>query len=284
MDSLVVLTVAIVMAFCALIVVVLVVRRRRRQLLVKPTESQRVLHEQCLAADKAVRAAQRTFEQSVKNAKAELKRAERPERLTAAGIGNYVTPIDVCLNNRRHDLSPDVEAALDAEGNITAYATQRSTLTRIATGAALAGPGGAIVGGVARKNKHHKVDTRELYLMVTGPNWQEVAKLNPTQGDKARALMQAINVAAKNAPVAMAEHAESVMKATQHLETVTVDTEAVDLARSARAALGQDPLSQLKAYRGPARGSPSALSTSHPGGIARFGDARPGEGPQDIVR
>lgn len=284
MDSRVVVTVAIVVAFCALIVVVLVVRRRHRQLLAALTDSQRVLHEQCLAADKAVRAAQRTFEQSVKNAKAELKRTERPERLAAAGIGNYVTPIHVCLNNRSHDLSPDVEAVLDAEGNITAYATQRSTLTRIVTGAVIAGPGGAIVGGVARKNKHHKADTRELYLMVTGPNWQEVAKLNPTQGDKARALMQAINVAAKNAPVAMAEHTERVMKATQHLDTVTADTEAVDLAKSARAALGRDPLSQMKANRGKARGSAPAPSTPQPGGIARFGDARPGEGPQDVVR
>ena len=188
------------------------------------------------------------------------------------------------VNNRVHDLSPDVEAALDAEGDITAYATQRSTLTRIVAGAAIAGAPGAIVGGLARKNKHHKIDTRELYLMVIGPNWQEVAKLNPAQGDQARALMQAINVAAKNAPVAMAAHIERVTSATHEVERVNADTGALELARSARAALGDDPLEKLRADRRRSKDSEPLASKSLPGVIGRLGDGQPNQGPQDVVR
>ncbi len=131
-------------------------------------------------------------------------------------------------------------AVLDSQGDITAYTTQRSTLTRIATGAVVLGPAGAIVGGLARKNTHHKVDNRELYLMAMGPDWQEVVKLDPDAGDKARALMQAINLAGRHAVAETVRHAERVAQAEQKLAAVESDTDEIKAAEAEREALGED--------------------------------------------
>lgn len=272
------------------LVVAWVAYHRRRLLLGGLTPEESTLHDRCVAADKAAAQARRAHRARVREAERALAKAEKPEHLASAGRGNYVTPVSVCVNSHERPLDEGVEATLDAEGDVTRYATQRTTATRVVTGAMLAGPAGAIVGGVAKKTSHHKADDRELYLIVLARDWQEVARLNPAEGQKARSLMHAINVAARNATAARVRHEEVVATARAHLEAATADTREVDAALAARQALGEDPYERAKravkmnrrssaAHRAPAPATPERAS-----GLPSFGDARPGDGPQDVIR
>ncbi|GAB48284.1 hypothetical protein MOPEL_069_00390 [Mobilicoccus pelagius NBRC 104925] len=275
-DSVVPVVVAVVVIVTIVAVLVAVaMRRRKRRAQLSPAELQR--HEECRAADKAVKAARKQHEQAVRAAQRVLKDAQNPAKLAAAGRGNYVTPVEVCLNGNSRSLTPDVTAALDQTGDITAYVTNRSTLTRIVAGGAVAGVGGALVGGLAKKNTHRQIDNRELYLMVLAEGWQEVVKLDPTQGEKARALMQSINVAAPNSPTAHAQQAEAIAAAETALEQVKADTAAVDAALAAREALGEDPMDRFKKNRStPGQGGA-------PGMVVLGTDERAGDTPQDVI-
>lgn len=48
-----------------------------------------------------------------------------------------------------------------------------------------------------------KKDERELYLLVDGPAFQMVARVNPKQGDDARKFAAAINTAARGGAIAL---------------------------------------------------------------------------------
>jgi len=278
-------TIVVVLFVLIGVLVGVVTYRRKKKLLGELTEEQRQLHEQCVAADRAVRAAEAEHKKGIREAEKELKRAENPEPLAKVGT-NSVTPIEVIMNGHRHPLSRDVTATIDQTGDITAYATQRSTLTRVVGGGVLFGPAGAIVGGVAKKSKHHQVDTRELYLMVLGPDWQEVAKLDPTKGEQARSVMQAINTAAQTSRQAREDHERTVKEAKDTLARVQEDTSKVDAAKATRAALGPDPYIERKEAR-KGHGSTAAGRTAveplveDPRGTLLIGDADHGETPQD---
>lgn len=71
----------------------------------------------------------------------------------------------------------------------------RATLTRVAGGALVAGPVGAVVGALLRK----RVDERQAWLVVTGDQYDWVVEVRPTQLGQAREFAAAINAAARAA-------------------------------------------------------------------------------------
>lgn len=279
----------VVLVLTVLVVITSIVRSiRRRRLLARLTPAERALHEQCVSADKSVTTARRAHDRAVKAAEKELDRARVPERLASAPGGHYVTPIGLRLNGNEHPLTKDVSALLDTTGTVVTNTVKRTSITRIAVGGLVAGPIGAVAGAAAQKTEERELDTRVHYLMVTGPDWQEVVTLGPEAGTEARSLMQAINVAAKNSAAARTRHAEAVEAAERELARVVADTAALDGAKATRAALGEDPLVRLKQLR--KSGSRSHASESAPpvgpvltGGVAGFDDPD-GDGPQDTLR
>lgn len=225
------------------------------------------LHKQCVEADRVVKTQQRSHQQSVRKAEKALQEAHKVPKLASVGGVNHVTGSKVTINWSAHPLTPAVTAHLDERGDITAYSTSRSTLTRMAGGALIAGRAGLITGGLAKKSKKQKVDNRELYLMVLGPDWSEVAKISPTQGEAARRLMLAINTAAANCETFAIKQAEQIAAMSLALEETRADTVCIDGARAAREALGQDPLALVKA----ARKDPSSVAGPTGGGLLLLG-------------
>ncbi len=207
------------------------------------------LHGQCVAADRAVKAQEGSYRQLVRQAEKALQEAQTASKLASVGSLNFVTGADVTVNGSTHPLTPAVTAHLDETGDLTTYATSRSTLTRMAGGALIAGPAGLIVGGLAKKSKHHQVDHREIYLMVIGPDWSDVARINPKQGEAARRLMLTIKTAATNCEAFAVGQAERIAATSRALEGVRADTARIDGARATRQALGEDPLARVKAVR-----------------------------------
>lgn len=206
------------------------------------------LHAQCVEADRIVKAHEQSYLQSVRQAEEALNQAQAAPMVASVDALNLVTRADVTVNGSTHPLTPAVTAHLDEKGDITAYATSRSTLTRMA-GGALFGPAGLIAGGVAKKSVHHQVDHREVFLMVVGSDWSEVARISPNQGEATRRLMLAINTAAANCEAFAVGQVERVATTSRALEGVRADTASIDGARAAREALGEDPLARFIAAR-----------------------------------
>ncbi len=287
------LNVVIIVLTAIMLLAVLARSMRTRRMLARLTPRELELHEQCVGADKSVAESQRAYDKAVKAAQKALGRAQTPTKLASAGGSNFVTPISLRLNGRDHELTQDVVAVLDTTGTVVSTTTQRTSLTRIAVGGLVAGPIGAVVGAASQKKEQHEVDTREHYVMVSGSDWQEVVKLGPEAGEQARALTQAINVAAKNVVPARIKHAEGVDAAQREVARATADTAALDGAKAAREVLGEDPLARLKRMQKTrSRGLPSATDPTAPhgpsttgglGGIASFDDPQ-GDGPQDTLR
>lgn len=240
----------VLLVLTLIVVVTLLLRSRQRaKLLARLTPQELETHQQCMAGDKAIAAAQAEYDKARKIAEKALKKTQTPAKLAAAGGGNFVTPISLRLNGNDHPLTQDVVAVLDTTGTVRDQTIQRTSLTRIAVGGIVAGPIGAVVGAAAQKTEQHKIDTREHYVMVTGSDWQEVVKLGPEPGEQARSLTQAINVAAKNVIPARITHEEAIREAETELARATADTASLDGAKALREALGEDPLARLKRLR-----------------------------------
>ncbi|QKJ21003.1 DUF2510 domain-containing protein [Microbacterium hominis] len=78
-----------------------------------------------------------------------------------------------------------VMASFETAGDIG----ERSTLTRAAAGGLLFGPAGMITGAMFKK----KVDRREFYISIDGPEQYWVAPVNPTLGLQARQFVAWVN-------------------------------------------------------------------------------------------
>jgi len=86
----------------------------------------------------------------------------------------------------------DVEAVADAAGNIAV--TRGRNLAAKGVGTLALGPIGLFFMGNA---KERQTDTRELYLLVEGPNWAYTHAFQPELGEALRGFAQQINVAAR---------------------------------------------------------------------------------------
>jgi hypothetical protein len=105
-----------------------------------------------------------------------------------------------------------VQAHVDSAGDID----RRLSLTRTAGGALIAGPIGAVLGGLAKKKKKKKKkkkNTRQLFLIVEGPTFawaEEIELTGHKHADKkleadARKFAAKITTAGKKAATAAAQ-------------------------------------------------------------------------------
>jgi len=250
-DASVVWTVVGVLVVVAVVVAVVLQRRRYKADLEQLTPAQRSRHEEIVQADKVVKAAQAAYDRGVRAAQKQVEAAVKVEPLARldATTKVVVTPLEIRFGKNVYELTEDVTVELYRDGEKTALATSRSTLTRMAAGTVLLGGQGAVAGAVAKKNKVEKVDLRELYLLASGPGWGESVKLDPTRMDQALDLIQKVKGAVSNITAFKAARQERIAAAEQLLKQAQQDTAAVEQARTARAALGPDPLAELRAAR-----------------------------------
>ncbi|MBB1514995.1 hypothetical protein H5398_03245 [Tessaracoccus sp. MC1679] len=206
------------------------------------------LHEQCVAADKALREEERKHQSEVARAQRELRAAQKVPTLATLQT-HSVTPLEVNMKGHRHPMSANVAAQVDSTGDVTGFLASRSTVTRMATGAVLFGGAGAIAGGVAKKQSIKTLDTRELFVMVVGDGWAEVVKVPAQQGESARQFAASVNSAAVDFPRFSADHTAKVQAAESLLAQVQGDTALLEEAKRAREVLGPDPLQELRAAR-----------------------------------
>lgn len=83
-------------------------------------------------------------------------------------------------------------AVVDSVGAIR----DRATLTRVVGGAVVAGPLGAVIGGLLRK----RVDERQVFLLISGPRLDWVVPVKTWQVGEAQRFAAVLNTAAKLPP------------------------------------------------------------------------------------
>jgi hypothetical protein len=94
---------------------------------------------------------------------------------------------------RSRSVDAGTSAQVDTSGQLIEQ--RRSTATRAAAGAVVAGPVGAIVGLGAKKKE--TTDTRRVYLAVDADEWSELFVFGATLESSARRLAQEINRVAR---------------------------------------------------------------------------------------
>lgn len=250
-DALITLVVILALAAAAVIWLLLRQKRLKADLASLSPEDQK-RHDDIVAANKALKAAQKEYDARVARAEAALREARTPRTLASCGTA-LVTETSVILNGNPRPLTPGITAQVDASGDIQKYATSRSTATRVVGGALLGGGAGAIVGGVAKKNTVHTNDTRQLFLIVTAPEWQEVVQLDPNLGAAARQFAATLYNVAPQAAQHLRQFQTRVVAVEQHHRRIVADTTALDAAKHARNVLELDPLDELRRSRAAAR-------------------------------
>lgn len=148
------------------------------------------------AAERTLRDTAKTTDQATKDADKEAVK-QAAERQLQGGRMFPVTLFEesVKMRGTTRRLSEKTDATVDTAGNL--MTTRRFTLTRFA----LLG-----VFSVFAPKKVHD-DKRELYLLVEDPDWAEVVKLKPDQGQQARTMAQQIRLAARNLETAKTQRA-----------------------------------------------------------------------------
>lgn len=167
-------------------------------------EEEKAHRSELRAHNKEVRSIERTHQREVGQAQATLGKAEKTQRKRVSILekelarardpekldGFWSTKGWAKLYEDRVEtskgtipLTPGVLADVNTSGNLAIGG--RSTLTRMGTGAIVAGPLGFMVGMAAKKDR--KVDTRELYLIVQSESGGgAVVACSPDQGEKVR--------------------------------------------------------------------------------------------------
>jgi hypothetical protein len=242
MDSGAIVGLVVVLVLIAAAVGVFFLIRARRQKerarvdAMSPAERER--HDAVLQYEATVKMAEKAQATQVKARDQRLKAAEKA--LNAAnGIGvrtiaSYrgkdgsvsLTAMTITTAQGTFNLDPSVNAIVDTAGNLAT--SSRTTFTRVAAGGLLFGPVGAIVGGVAKKNKVH--DNRELYLMIEGQGFAGLVTCNPDDGQKVRQFAVAVKQAALNSGNIVAQREQAIAGATLALETERATTAPVDQA------------------------------------------------------
>lgn len=215
------------------------------------SEDEKARRSELRAYNHEVKAIERDHTRRLRDARAELKRAEKtqnkrvsslekqlqrartPEKLDGFWSTNgwarlFEDRVETSKGTIR--LSPSVLADINTSGNLAIGG--RSTLTRMGTGALIAGPLGFMVGMAAKKDR--KVDTRELYLIVQDDSGGGiVVPCNPDQGAKVRQFALNLMAAARRAPEAAAARRALIEEAERALRTGRSDTGNVESAQSA---------------------------------------------------
>ena len=207
---------------------------------------QREHHDACVQADQELAAARQDYASRVQSADRQIAEAGSPRVLGSFG-GVVLTELSVVLNGRTYPLRPGIRCEIDATGDVQRYATSRATLTRMAAGGMLLGKSGVAAGAAARKTSVHAIDSRQLYLIVTGPDWQEVVRIDPNYGPGARRFAAQVFSASQQAQALAEEHRRRWFYAQQARAAAVADTYRLQVADSARRVLEHDPLDLLRA-------------------------------------
>jgi hypothetical protein len=201
------------------------------------------------AHNKDVRSIERTHQRAIGQARAALGKAEKARRKHIVSLEKEVAQamepekLDGFWSTRGWaklyedrvetakgtiPLTPGVLVDVNASGNLAIGG--RSTLTRMGTGAVVAGPLGFMVGMAAKKDR--KVDTRELYLIIQSESGGGVVvACSPDQGEKVRQFALNVMGAARVAPQAAEARRQLIARATAALAKAQGDTRTVDSAR-----------------------------------------------------
>ena len=195
------------------------------------SEEEKAHRSELRAHNKEVRSIERAHQRAVGQARAALGKAEKAQRKRVSILekelararepekldGFWSTKGWAKLYEDRVEtskgtipLTPGVLADVNTSGNLAIGG--RSTLTRMGTGAIVAGPLGFMVGMAAKKDR--KVDTRELYLIVQSESGGGVVvACSPDQGEKVRQFALNLMGAARLAPQASEARRQAITSA-----------------------------------------------------------------------
>jgi gas vesicle protein len=176
----------------------------------------------------ALKAATKAHKKAVNAAERDVHQAERHGTKRLGSVGTVTAwEHEIRTDGGLFAMTPEVTATVQSGGEL--LVSSRASLTRIAGGALLGGPVGAIAGGLLRKDTSK--DLRELYLLVEGKEFATLVDCNPDEAAKVRQFATAINLAAKVSLQRATERAEKVAVAQTALAGVVADTRAVDAAQ-----------------------------------------------------
>ena len=208
-------------------------RRRELRAYNKEVRSIEAAHETVLRQARAeLRRVEKGHSKRVANLEKQLEKAKKPAKLDGIWSSKswaklFEDRLETSKGNYR--LMPDLVAEVSSSGSLAIGG--RSTLTRMGTGAIVAGPLGFMVGMAAKKDK--KVDARELYLIVQNEAGGVVLPCSPDKGEKVRQLALNIHSAARRAPEAARQRAQLVRQAEAVLAAARADTGDIDERRKA---------------------------------------------------
>ena len=172
------------------------------------------------AAKTALAAASAPLDRAVAEARTALATAQAigtRHIATLSGLAlyeNYLTAASGSINLE----SDPVRAMVDTAGNLER--TQKMSLGRVAGGALIFGPVGAIVGGLAKKSRTH--DSRELYVLVESDALSLAIPCDPDKGMQARQFVARIQTTAAGAPARAQQRAELVPQWVRHLDDLVL--------------------------------------------------------------
>lgn len=232
------------------VLVLLLLKRRRdrekaRVKAMPPAEREH--HDAVLEFDTSLKSAEKANQLEVKSREARLKAARKASSTAAAlgsrSIGSHkgkdgsvsvnvnvnVNELRITVQRQVFPLDAEVKATVDTAENLAT--SSRTTFTRVAAGGLLFGPVGAIVGGVAKKNKVH--DMRELYLLIEGSEFAQIITGNIDDGPKVRQLAVAITQAGKNAANVAAYRDSQIAGAAVALAAEEANTGSLEAAEAA---------------------------------------------------
>ena len=194
------------------------------------------------AAEQEVRAARKQLNQAEKNKKNQIRdltknlqdaenRISQPQK-SFAGIDLYLNHID--FQNRTYALNEYTKAEVSTSGAVYTTMTSKGR-TGISVGGALiggaiAGPLGAVVGGVTRKNdiRSEKHDERNVYLNVETNDGVFVSEVKISDEGKARSFAAEILTAAKNVEWEYDRALRAIETARTDLDTARRDHQEID--------------------------------------------------------
>ena len=194
------------------------------------------------AAEQEVRAARKQLNQAEKNKKNQIRDLSRNLQdaenhisqplKSFAGIDLYLNHID--FQNRTYALNEYTKAEVSTSGAVYMTMTSKGR-TGISVGGALiggaiAGPLGAVVGGVTRKNdiRSEKHDERSVYLNVETNDGVFVSEVKVSDEGKARTFAADILTAAKNVEWEYDRALRAIETARTDLDTARRDHQEID--------------------------------------------------------
>jgi len=205
---------------------VVLAKRRRKAIDALPAEHKH-WYESMRSALVAFKKEKSAHEKSVRGARRALEQARQPRQIgSEAGFTLFDTELRV--SGRIIHYSPALHARVEATGNTAV--SSRTTATRVGAGALVAGPVGAVVGAVAKKNK--VIDAKELYLLLEDVEWAEVVTCKSERGQQVRSLAQQVNLAAGRVEDARMLRKQEVVKAKSELALTEANTTGLMDARA----------------------------------------------------